>query len=250
MFRWARHPDVIAAFGGRRRRWRTPVLRDEVISWDTASRQGERRFNADAVGASMDETGRVVFALADGIGDSMWASEAARVASNVAARTAVAEGPVEAVLAAQRALEALNTGADVVLVVAMPSEDGYEIAWVGDARAYLWDGIELTQVTSDQTMAEYFRLHDSIPTPRMEHVVTNSLRTTAAERIGHARVTNVKSLLLSSDGVHKVVSPQTIQGILAETGTTTLTRVSTLVETAIVLGGTDNATACLIRHAD
>jgi protein phosphatase len=226
------------------------MLRNEVISWDTASRQGGRQFNADAVGSSMDDQGRVVFALADGIGDSMWASEAARVASNVAARTPSSEGPVAAVLAAQRALEALNTGADAVLVVAMPSDDGYEIAWVGDARAYLWDGIELKQLTSDQTMAEYFRLHDSIPTPRMEHVVTNSLRTTSAERIGTATVTGFKSLLLSSDGVHKVVSPQTIQAVLAETGATTLTRVSTLVETAMVLGGNDNATACLIRLAD
>src|SRR5687768_5098181 len=115
------------------------MLRDEVISWDTASRQGGRQFNADAVGASMDQSGRVVFALADGIGDDMWSSEAARIASDVAARTPSSAGPVEAVLAAQRALEALNTGADAVLVVAMPSDEGYKIAWVGDARAYSWD---------------------------------------------------------------------------------------------------------------
>jgi serine/threonine protein phosphatase PrpC len=222
------------------------MLRDEVISWDTASRQGGRQFNADAVGSSMDQSGRVVFALADGIGDDMWASEAARIASDVAARTPSSAGPVEAVLAAQRALEALNTGADAVLVVAMPSDEGYKVAWVGDARAYSWDGTELTQLTSDQTMAEYFRLHDSIPTPRMEHVVTNSLRTTSTERIGTATVTGFKSLLLSSDGVHKVVSPETIQAVLAESGATTLSRVSTLVDTAMVLGGKDNATALLV----
>jgi serine/threonine protein phosphatase PrpC len=222
------------------------MLRDEVISWDTASRQGGRQFNADAVGSSMDQSGRVVFALADGIGDDMWASEAARIASDVAARTPSSAGPVEAVLAAQRALEALNTGADAVLVVGMPSDEGYKVAWVGDARAYSWDGTELTQLTSDQTMAEYFRLHDSIPTPRMEHVVTNSLRTTSTERIGTATVTGFKSLLLSSDGVHKVVSPETIQAVLAESGATTLSRVSTLVDTAMVLGGKDNATALLV----
>jgi serine/threonine protein phosphatase PrpC len=222
------------------------MLRDEVISWDTASRQGGRQFNADAVGSSMDQSGRVVFALADGIGDDMWSSEAARIASDVAARTPSSAGPVEAVLTAQRALEALNTGADAVLVVAMPSDEGWQIAWVGDARAYVWDGVELTQLTSDQTMAEYFRLHDSIPTPRMEHVVTNSLRTTSTEHIGTATVAGFKSLLLSSDGVHKVVSPETIQAVLAESGATTLSRVSTLVETAMVLGGKDNATALVV----
>lgn len=225
------------------------MLRNEVISWDTASRQGGRRFNADAVGASFDNDG-LVFALADGVGDTMWAGEAARVASDVAARTPSIAGPVEAVLAAQRALDALHTGADAVLVVAMPFAEGYQVAWVGDARAYTWDGIELKQVTSDQTMAEYFRLHDSIPTPRMEHVVTNSLRTTSEERIGRATVSGFSSLLLVSDGVYKVVSPHTIQAVLAEEGTTALSRVSTLVETAMVLGGTDNATAGLIRVVD
>lgn len=224
------------------------MLRNEVMIWDTASRQGGRQFNADAVGASMDGdgSGGPVFALADGIGDTMWAGEAARVASDVAARTPTAAGPVEAVLAAQRALEALNTGADVVLVVAMPTEDGYDIAWVGDARAYVWDGTELKQVTTDQTMAEYFRLHDTVPTPRMEHVVTNSLRTTSEERVGRASVTGVQSLLLSSDGVHKVVSLEVIEGVMAERDTTALSRVSTLVDTAMLLGGKDNATAVLV----
>ncbi|MET0134650.1 MAG: serine/threonine protein phosphatase [Kibdelosporangium sp.] len=223
------------------------MLRDKVITWDTASRQGGRNFNADAVGASRDGEGRMVFALADGIGDDMWAGEAARVASDVAARTAAGAGPVEAVLAAQRALEALHTGADCVLVVAMPTEDGYQIAWVGDVRAYGWDGVSLTQLTADKTMAVYFRSHDSIPTPRLEHVVTNSLRQTSTEQIGFAEVQGYSSVLLSSDGLHKTVSVETIQAVLAEEGTTTLARVSTLVETAMMLGGQDNATACLVR---
>jgi serine/threonine protein phosphatase PrpC len=221
------------------------MLRNEVISWDTASRQGGRRFNADAVGASKDATGRVVFALADGIGDDMWAGEAARVASDVAVRTSSLAGPVEAVLAAQRAVQALNTGADCVLVVAM----GDQIAWVGDVRAYGWDGEQLVQLTTDQTVAEYFRARDAIPSPRMEHVVTNSLRTTRPDQIGHVTARNCTTILLSSDGVHKTVAPQTIEAILAESETTTHNQVSTLVDTAMVLGGQDNATACLVTTA-
>jgi serine/threonine protein phosphatase PrpC len=218
------------------------MLRDEVMTWDTASRQGGRRFNADAVGASRDGSGHMTFALADGIGDDMWAAEAARIASDVAARTSGLAGPVEAILAAQRALEALNTGADCVLVVAM----GEQIAWVGDVRAYGWDGTQLVQLTSDQTMAEYFRSHDAIPTPRMEHVVTNSLRTTQPGQIGLVTARDCTSILLTSDGVHKTVSPHTIEAVLAETGTSAHDRVSTLVDTAMVLGGQDNATACLL----
>jgi protein phosphatase len=216
-----------------------------TLSWDTASRQGGRKFNADAVGASKDASGRVVFALADGIGDDMWAAEGARVASDVAARTSSLLGPVEAILAAQRALQSLHTGADCVLVVAMPSAVGYQIAWVGDVRAYGWDGVVLKQLTTDQTVAEYFRAHDAIPSPRMEHVVTNSLRNTRPEQIGQA-AGDFESILLSSDGLHKTLSSQTIQAVLAEAGTSTHDRMSTLVETAMVLGGQDNATGCLI----
>ncbi|WP_243727426.1 PP2C family protein-serine/threonine phosphatase [Actinocrispum wychmicini] len=217
------------------------MLRD-VITWDTASRQGGRTFNADAVGASRD----MVFALADGIGDTMWAAEAARVASDVAVRTPALAGPVEAVLAAQRALRALNTGADCVLVVAMPSATGYDVAWVGDVRAYGWDGTQLVQLTSDQTMAEYFRTHNAIPSPRMEHVVTNSLRTTRADQIGVAHAHNCTKILLTSDGLHKTLSPETMGAILAEPESTALTQVSTLVDTAVLLGARDNATACLV----
>ncbi len=219
------------------------MLRDEVITWDTASRQGGRRFNADAVGAARDGDG-MVFALADGIGDSMWAAEAARVASDVAVRTPQLAGPVEAILAAQRALHSMHTGGDCVMVVAM----GDQIAWVGDVRAYGWDGAQLVQLTSDQTLAEYFRSHDAIPTPRMEHVVTNSLRNTRPDQIGLVTARNCTSILLTSDGVHKTLSPDLIEGILAETGTSALTRVSTLVETAIVMGATDNSTALLVMN--
>jgi serine/threonine protein phosphatase PrpC len=222
------------------------MLRDRVITWDTASRQGGRRVNADAAGASRDMSGHVVFALADGIGDDMWAAEAARVASDVAARTSSLAGPVEAILAAQRAVESLRTGADCVLVVAMSGLDGHRIAWVGDVRAYQWDGDAFTQITTDQTMAEYFRAHDELPTPRMEHMVTNSVRRTSPEQIGQAEVRPGGSLLLSSDGLHKTVSPQTIQAVLAEPGGTPHDRVATLVDTAMLLGGHDNATALVI----
>jgi protein phosphatase len=95
-------------------------------------------------------------------------------------------------------------------------------------------------------MAEYFRAHDELPTPRMEHMVTNSVRRTSPEQIGQAEVRPGGSLLLSSDGLHKTVSPQTIQAVLAEPGGTPHDRVATLVDTAMLLGGHDNATALVI----
>src|SRR5688500_2733293 len=111
-------------------------------AWRTASHQGVRDVNADAVAAAHG-----VVALADGIGDDLTAAHAALQAATAAVHVPAVAGP-EAALAA--AHEALLTG-DCVLVVAQPFGGGYRIGWVGDVRAYAWDGQELRQLTTDHT---------------------------------------------------------------------------------------------------
>ncbi len=211
--------------------------------WHTASAQGPRSLNADAVGAYAAAGGPgIVFALADGVGDDPAAARAARIASAAAARTPVHKGPVEAVLAAQRAVREQTLG-DAVLVVAMPAEHGgYRIAWVGDARAYTWDGTTLGRLTTDHTLAEYFRSHHQPVTPRMEHVVTTSVRTAKPEEIGTAE-TSSAGLLLTSDGVHKPLTGSGIRAVLARPGT----GAAELVEAALARGGSDNATAVYVE---
>ncbi|WP_158880641.1 PP2C family protein-serine/threonine phosphatase [Amycolatopsis anabasis] len=213
--------------------------------WHTASAQGPRALNADAVGAFTDPaTRRTVFALADGVGDEPAAARAARVAAAAAARSAAAEGPAAALLAAQRAVRELGESGDCVLVVAVPFADrtGYRIGWVGDARAYAWDGAALRQLTTDHTLAQYFRVRHQPVTPRMEHMVTTSVRTAAEREFG---ITEVRGggLVLTSDGVHKTLTAATMRDILADPARAA----SALVETAIALGGQDNATAMVIE---
>ncbi|EWM11339.1 PP2C family serine/threonine-protein phosphatase [Kutzneria sp. 744] len=113
---------------------------DLDIRWDTASERNLRATNADAVATRRDPaTGELVFAVADGIGDTAGSAEAARKAAAAAVATPVAQGAIQAMIAAQQAL--LLDEDDCVLVVAMPFTDrvssGYRIAWVGDCRAYL-----------------------------------------------------------------------------------------------------------------
>ncbi|MEC3982246.1 PP2C family protein-serine/threonine phosphatase [Amycolatopsis sp. H20-H5] len=212
-------------------------------SWHTASAQGPRTSNADAVGAFAAAAGPgIVFALADGVGDDPGAAKAARTAASVAVRTPVAEGPVAAVLAAQRAVRELGGTGDSVLVVAMPTAGGYRVAWVGDARAYAWDGFVLRQVTTDHTLAEYFRAQDQPTAPHMEHIVTTSVRTAHENEIGTAEVAG-GGLLLTSDGVHKALTVAMMAAILAEPGKAA----AALTETAIAVGGTDNATAIFVE---
>ncbi|MFJ8914765.1 PP2C family protein-serine/threonine phosphatase [Amycolatopsis sp. NPDC102389] len=214
----------------------------ELPHWHTASAQGPRAHNADAVAAYAAAGGRgIVFALADGVGDHPNAAQAARTAASAAARTPVEQGATGAVLAAQRAVLELGGAGDCVLVVAVQTGEGYGIAWVGDARAYAWDGYTVRQVTKDHTLAQYFRDHDQPVTPRMEHVVTTSVRTAGAHEIGTAAVTT-GGLLLTSDGVHKTLSGPTMLDILGMPD-----RAATeLVRTAISLGGSDNATALVV----
>ncbi|MDT8914526.1 serine/threonine protein phosphatase [Amycolatopsis sp. PS_44_ISF1] len=166
----------------------------------------------------------------------------ARTAVAAAARTPPAEGPVAAILNAQRALRELGGTGDAVLVVAMPFAGGYRIAWVGDARAYAWHGGMVRRLTVDHTLAEYFRSRHQPCTPRMEHLVTTSVRTAKPHEIGTSEVVG-GGLLLTSDGVHKVLPPATIDRLLAdpEHGA------AALVETAIAVGGSDNATALFVE---
>lgn len=219
---------------------------------ESASARGPRTINADAVATHTDpRTGRASFVVADGIGDHLPAARAARLAAAVAARVATASSATEGILAAQRELHAqlAVAEADCVAVVAtLPAADRpgapVDIAWVGDCRAYLWNGRVLEQLTVDHTLAEFYRDHEIATTPRMEHVVLDSVRTARPAGIGRARAAAGR-LLLCTDGVHKALDIARIKAMLSDDGPAGGTA-ALLVETAGRLGGTDNATAAVI----
>jgi serine/threonine protein phosphatase PrpC len=227
-------------------------LVSELI-WSAATRRGARRVNADAVASRVDpDSHGVVVALADGIGDQALAAQVARAAVDASARTSCEAGPVEAVLAAQRVLRTrYPAGGDCVLVVAMPFPGCHRLAWVGNCRAYRWDADTLEQVSADQTMAEHFRVRHQQATPRMEHVITNTVRTTLPEDIRWTEVNTVHSgLMLSSDGVHRVLAESVIHSVLVQPRAAIATPLAAcLVDTALRLGGRDNASAVVAEHS-
>ncbi|GLZ41373.1 serine/threonine protein phosphatase [Actinokineospora sp. NBRC 105648] len=202
-----------------------------------AGAQGGRRVNADAVASARSASGDLVFALADGIGDNEVAATAARVAASAA--VSAGGGAVAAVLAAGVALRALPAG-DCVLVVAVPVDDGYEVAWVGDARAYAWNGAEVRQVTVDQTVAQYFRDRGVVVGPRLEHVVTASARAVERAGVGVVSVPSVASLVLASDGVSVPLAQ--LANILRYAGDPAAALVR-------ATGSADNATAIVVEGA-
>jgi protein phosphatase len=230
------------------------VPRPVRLTSGACSERGRRGHNADATSGHSDPaSGGLAYAVADGIGDSEPAAQAARRAADAAAREAAHLGAGRAVAAARAALEAWqpdddrHQAGDAVLVTAAPRlGGGFTVAWAGDARACFWDGTTLIRLTTDQTVAEYFRSHGQTPTARMEHVVTNSVRLSKPSTIGLAHAPSGPGrLVLTSDGVHGRLTPEGFRLVVAGAGDPATTA-ALLVAAALRAGGTDNATALVV----
>ena len=213
-------------------------------TWQTAGFQGPRTTNADAVASRPDASGGLVVALADGVGDHLGAARAALLAATAAVAAPTADGPAAALLAARGAVEADPAAGDCVLVVAQPFGLGYRLAWVGDVRAYAWDGRTLFQLTTDHTLAQYLRDRGTTPTPAMEHQVLTSVRTAAAAEFGLASLTIPTRLLLTSDGVHKTLPHDTMTDIVRSSPDPA----GALIAAARAAGTRDNTTAIVVDN--
>ena len=211
----------------------------------SASDRGRRRFNADAL-AVRARGGGLGVAVADGIGDTAAAYRAAHVAADRAAAVAATGTALDALLAARAALGG-NEG-DAVLVVAALRTDSGELAWVGDCRAYFYDGATVRPLTADQTMAAAVREAGvAAPAPRWEHVVTQSVRSAAVETAGQAAIPGgVGRLALVTDGVHRELSGEEIAAVLAYAHDPA-TAARELTDLALLAGGGDNASATVVE---
>jgi PPM family protein phosphatase len=214
-------------------------------AWRTAGFRGPRETDADAVAARREATGGLVVALADGVGDHPGAARAAVLAARAAVAMPVTAGPVAALSAARRAVEADPSAGDCVLVVAQPSGLGYRLAWVGDVRAYAWDGRALFPLTTDHTLAQHLRDRGRLPSPAMEHQVLTSVRTAGPAEFGLASLAVATRLLLTSDGVHKTLTHEAMTGIMLAAADPA----AALVAAARGAGTRDNTTALVVDNA-
>ena len=167
----------------------------------------------------------------------------------------------EAIETAHRAIQtaalqgegAANMGSTVVAA----KLDGlrYEIAWVGDSRAYLWDG-SLHQLTTDHSYVQLLLKaglisESEIPGHPSRNIISQALG------VGDADKANIKvdivsgvleekdTLLLCSDGLSGEVTDDGIAVILAET-TDAQARVNRLIAAALEAGGKDNITVIVL----
>jgi PPM family protein phosphatase len=220
-------------------------------SWWSADARGPRRHQADAAAGFRGRDGRVAVALADGVGDSPAAGRTARIAADHAVRAAVLDGRADlAVLATRDLLASSGRPGDTTLTVALgpdprQAEPVWTLAWVGDTRALALrpDGVHL--LTDDHTVGAEMRGAGIAVAPHLDHVLTTSVRTVrGATEVGLATVGVPATIVLLTDGVHRVLPPARLAGLAAVVGTPALAQA--LVGTATAAGTHDNATALVV----
>jgi len=147
-------------------------------------------------------------------------------------------------------------GMGTTLVAVLETGDrDVAIASVGDSRAYLLSNDKLRAITEDQTwVQEVGRTlgldEESLKNHPMRHVLTMAVGVASSIRIRYYAIElgSGDLMMLSSDGLHGVVSSEAIEQTL-NAESTLEEKCRRLVEEAHQAGSPDNVTVMLIRAA-
>ena len=198
--------------------------------------------------------------VADGVGGHA-SGEVASAIVGATLRERVAEGdPLvdaiikchEAVLTEIRARNVINDMGSTVVALKIAA-DRYEIGWVGDSRAYLWDGA-LRQLTRDHNPVSELLARGTISpeeasTHPERHVLTQSLGVSENMLLEPGWVRGElgedQQILLCSDGLTDEVPDPVIARLMAS-AETPQAQVDALVEAALDAGGRDNITVVVV----
>ncbi len=202
------------------------------------------------------------------VADGMGGHDSGEVASAIARDSIVREvragrGLAEAIRRANQDIirqskhrnESMPMGTTVVAVRIAPS-GRFELAWVGDSRAYLWNG-KLQQVSSDHSyVQELIDQGQLTPQQARSHpyrnVVTKALGVTEPEKLVIETVAGElrtgMAILLCSDGLTEEVEDAMIAAALAQKDISAQECIDHLIAAALDGGGSDNVTAVLLRR--
>ena len=231
----------------------------ERSSWFTD--QGRRPSNQDAVAVRTLPDGRELAVICDGIGSN----SNGRIASHLALDTLVAtlEGGADLQKGVHAAHRAIRTrieedpeleGMGTTLVAVLRHGGRYELANVGDSRAYRLDGEGITCLTRDHSFAAEVRREGTMSEEELarspwRHAITRHLGAEGELEVdvfGRFEALEAHVLVLCSDGLHGTLDDETVarltrRSILAEGGVRDVAR--TLGEEALRQGADDNVSA-------
>jgi len=219
-----------------------------------------REHNEDSVWPTDDGTSDEVIAVA--VADGMGGHAGGEVASSIALETAMTVGgdPAMRVQAANVAvvdaarLRPRLAGMGTTLTLAVLDPDGdLDIGHVGDSRAYLLRGDELTQLTNDHSyVAELMAAGKLTP----EEAETHPHRSVVTRAVGLDPTVEVDNyglilepgdrILLCSDGLTTMVTDDGLSEILKVKGASPATAADALVIAANEAGGVDNITVIVV----
>jgi serine/threonine protein phosphatase PrpC len=144
-----------------------------------------------------------------------------------------------------------NMGTTIVLLLSQGSL--YNIFWVGDSRAYLYDKT-LRQITVDHSLVQSLIDQGELTTEEAEfdprkNAVTRALGVQELETVRADSVSDKwkvgEKILLCSDGLTDCVTHKDIEQIMGEDGTDQ-EKVDRLIDRALEEGGKDNITVIVV----
>lgn len=225
-----------------------------------ATHVGQRKHNEDAY--LMDPAHRLAI-VADGVGGHQAGEVASAITCEVIQREVAAGRSIEdGIRAANREVMAAvaqgrgKAGMASTVVVAQFNDTDYEVAWVGDSRAYLWDG-QLKLLTRDHSYVQALLAKGQISLaqarnhPR-KNVIVQAIGLQDDDKlqvgVNCGRLEPGQVLLLCSDGLSDVLDSAALVDILSAEDSLEA-RCDRLVSAAVEVGGRDNITVILLPGA-
>ena len=201
--------------------------------------------------------------VADGMGGHEFGEVASALARDAVVREvkagrsltdSIRSADEEIIRQSKRRAESLPMGTTMVALKIV--ENRFELGWVGDSRAYLWNG-QLRQLSSDHSYVQELIDQGAI-TPEQarthphRNVVTQALGVTDPENLKVETISGELrpgfQILLCSDGLTEEVDDATIASLLAHNELSAQECVDHLVSAALDGGGSDNVTVLLLRR--
>ncbi len=218
---------------------------------------GQRHVNEDAY--LIDENFGL-YIVADGVGGLEKGDVASTLAcqavlDNIKAGTSLKESIYQAhrllVKEAQGNLD--RQGMATTIVAALFNGNSYEIAWVGDSRAYIWDN-ELKLITKDDSYVQLLYDNGHISLDEIENhpdrnIISQALGIERKEitiNVNSGTLNKNQILLLCSDGLYSIANEKNIIASIKESNRVEYIA-STLVNMAVEKEGKDNITLIAIK---
>lgn len=155
-------------------------------------------------------------------------------------------------------IEASGTNMGTTMALLLTNGSLYNIFWVGDSRAYLFDKGRISQLTTDhslvQSLIEQGEItpEEAISDPR-KNVVTRALGVQEMETVRADSISEKwqpgQKILLCSDGLTDCVRSEKIEAILCKE-TSDQEKVDLLIQAALDGGGHDNITIVLVSASN